>query len=231
MKHGISQNNSETALLADTFLCRGMTKEEAEMALSAIHPRTSGFSPGETVIEGGTPFREIGLVCSGELAVVRRGEHRPVIHRVLKERELFGVSSLFGGGDSFPTTVIAREASTVLFLTEADVTALFAKDPRIAQNYIALLTEKIRFLNARLDTVAGRSAEERVAAHLLAQRAEDGTLGITKSALASLLGLGRASLYRILELFEEQGLIRAHRDRIEILDAKALENASNTKRS
>ena len=50
----------------------------------------------------------------------------------------------------------------------------------------------------------------------------DGTLGITKSALASMLGLGRASLYRILDLFEESGFIRTARDRIEILDSQAL---------
>jgi CRP-like cAMP-binding protein len=179
---------------------------------------------GAAVVEAGSRFSAIGILTEGEASVVRRGEHRRVVHRTLRAGDVFGVSSLFGQEDGFPTDVVTTAPSRILFLDEEDVRAMVTAVPRIAFNYIALLSDKIRFLNRRLDTLAGRSAEERVAEHLLSGIGADGILGTTKSALASLLGLGRASLYRILDLFEKKGWILTHRDRIEILDAVAIKS-------
>ena len=212
----------EIQILSRTFLFSGLSVAERRAALGSISPETVAYRPGEAVITAGDPFSAIGLVTEGCLAVTRQGERRPVIHRTLGPGEVFGVSSLFGEGEGFPTTVTAQEPTTVLFLTEAEVRRLITSYPRIAEAYITLLTRKIRFLNGRLDTLAGRSAEERVASYLLTHT--EGGLPLTKSALASLLGLGRASLYRILDLFEGNGLIRSCRDAIEVPDRAALES-------
>lgn len=224
MKDHRTENEPATAremqILSRTFLFSGLGEAERRAALAALSPVTAAYRPGETVVEAGERFSAIGLVTEGSLAVTRQGERRPVIHRTLAPGEVFGVSSLFGNGEGFPTTVTAREPTTVLFLREAEVRDLLATYPRAAEAYITLLTKKIRFLNERLDTLAGRSAEERVASYLLSHVGAG--LPLTKSALASLLGLGRASLYRILELFEENGLIRVFRDSIEVPDGDAL---------
>lgn len=207
-------------VLCHSFLFEGMEREEQSAALRLITPERMCYLAGERVVTAGTHFAAIGLVTAGSLAVTRGGERRPVIHRTLLRGDTFGVSSLFGEEANFPTNVTAAEDATVLLITEADVRTLITHSPQIALRYVTLLTEKIRFLNTRLDTLAGRSAEERVAAHLLSHA--NGALGITKSALASLLGLGRASLYRILEMFEEEGLIRSHRESIEVPDPEKL---------
>ena len=210
------------APLFDTFLFSGLTEGEAKEALSHAAPRTVRFASGDVIVAAGDRFSAIGIVAEGEIAIARGGEHRKVLHRTLGRGEIFGASSLFGNEGGFPTTVTAPNGATVILLGEKDVRAMMTAVPRVAENYIRMLTGKIRFLNRRLDTLAGRSAEERVAEHLLHDIGADGSLGITKSALASLLGLGRASLYRILDLFEEKGWIKPHRDRIELTDAAAL---------
>ena len=214
--------NEIAGLLIGTFLFSGLTESEARAALSHTAPRTVRFTAGEVIVAAGERFSAIGIVTEGEVAIARGGEHRKVLHRTLGRGELFGASSLFGNEGGFPTTVTAPHGATVILLCEEDVRAMITAVPRIAENYIRMLTGKIRFLNHRLDTLAGRSAEERVAEHLLHGIGTDGTLGITKSALASLLGLGRASLYRILDLFEAKGWIKTYRDRIELTDAAAL---------
>ena len=211
----------ELQILSRTFLFAGLSVADRRDALGSVSPETAAYRPGEAVVTAGERFAAIGLVTEGCLAVTRQGERRPVIHRTLGPGEVFGVSSLFGEGEGFPTTVTAKEPTTVLFLEEAEVRGLLATYPKAAEAYITLLTKKIRFLNGRLDTLAGRSAEERVASYLLSHTGSG--LPLTKSALASLLGLGRASLYRILELFEENGLIRSCRDAIEVPDGAALE--------
>ena len=205
-----------------TPLFAGVDNAECHHILEQTGAYVVSYAPNQTIVEAGARFSKIGILTVGEAAVIRSGERRRVIHKTLSAGDIFGVSSLFDGQAHFPTTVHAINNCTVVFLSEQDITTLLGGVTGFAQNYIRLLTGKIRFLNHRLDALAGRSAEERVAEHLFSEIGADGTLGVTKSALASMLGLGRASLYRILDLFEEGGFIRTARDRIEILDGVAL---------
>ena len=220
----------ELDLLLATPLFTGICEEDRRRAIGYIDAHAVQFTQNETVVSAGTRFSAIGVLSHGEAAVVRSGEHRRVIHKTLTVGDVFGVSSLFDKQEEFPTTVKALCDCTVIFLTEQDVAGLLKNVPGFAENYIRLLTAKIRFLNHRLDSLAGRSAEERVADHLLSEIGADGALGVTKSALASMLGLGRASLYRILDLFEDGGFIRTSRNRIEILDGEALKSFIKTRK-
>ena len=218
----------ERGALLSSFLLSGLTEEETARALLVLPPTVTVYPQGGEIVTARSPFSSLGIVCSGRLSVMREGEARRVIHRRLAPGEVFGVSSLFLESEPFPTTVTAESEAAVLLLDEGGVTALFEAVPATATRYIALLTRKIRFLNRRLDTLAGRSAEERVAAHLL-----DATAGappITRSALASLLGIGRASLYRILVLFEEQGLVDIKKKSITVKDAEALKTFIETRK-
>ena len=223
-EHSPPFTEEELQILFGSALLRNLNAKERESVKASLLPERRAYAAGSCVAEAGTRFGAIGIVTGGTLSVIREGERRRVIHCTLSAGDIFGVSSLFGADVPFPTTVLAESPVTLLLLTEEALERLFATVPRVARNYIGLLSEKIRFLNSRLDALAGRSAEERVASHLLTMPREDGALGITKSALASLLGLGRASLYRILDLFEKNGLIKAHRDHIEIVDAEALKS-------
>ena len=209
-------------VLFGTPLFSGFDSDERLRASIRLPAKVALFSANETIIEAGTQFAAIGILTDGEAAVIRSGERRRVIHKTLSAGDIFGVSSLFDAADPFPTTIRATDDCRIVFISEQEIGDLLETFPKIAKNYIKLLTQKIRFLNHRLDTFAGRSAEERVAEHLLSEIGADGTLGTTKSALASMLGLGRASLYRILDLFENSGFIRTSRDRIEIQDAESL---------
>ncbi len=221
----------EAEAFFDCCLVAGLSVGEKEAALAAASPLCRRYAAKETVVAAGDAFSAIGIVADGCLSITRSGEHRRVIHKQARYAEIFGVSSLFGGEGGFPTTVIAEAASTVLLLDEGSVSRMLIAVPAVARNYISLLTEKIRFLNQRLDTLAGRSAEERVASYLLSRKGAGTTLGITKSALASTLGLGRASLYRILDEMERAEVIRTGRTSIEVLDPRALASFTKTERN
>ena len=222
---------NEKQAFFDCRLTKGLTMADKEAAYAAAAPLSRTYGAKEAVVTAGEDFSAIGIVADGSLSITRSGEHRRVIHKRAGYAEIFGVSSLFGGEGGFPTNIIAEETSTLLLLDEASVLRMLAAAPSVAKNYIALLTEKIRFLNRRLDTLAGRSAEERVAAFLLSRGGGETGLGITKSALASSLGLGRASLYRILDEMEAAGIIRADRRSIEVLDEAALTLFTKTERN
>ena len=221
----------EAQAFFDCRLTAGLTEAEKQTAFCAALPLVRRYAPKETVVSAGDDFSAIGIVAEGALSITRSGDRRRVIHKRADYADIFGVSSLFGKSESFPTTVTAEGAVSLLLLDEEAVSRMLTAVPGVARNYITLLTEKIRFLNRRLDTLAGRSAEERVAAFLLSRKAGASTLGITKSALASSLGLGRASLYRILDVMEAAGIIRTDRSSIEILDPEALTLFTKTERN
>ena len=227
----MQESQQEAHAFFDCCLVRGLTDAEKQAALAAASPLIRRYSPKETVVSSGDRFAAIGIVADGTLTITRSGDRRRVIHKRAGYGDIFGVSSLFGECEGFPTTITAEGATVLLLLNEEAVSRMLAAVPGVARNYIALLTEKIRFLNRRLDTLAGRSAEERVATFLLSRKEGASSLGITKSALASSLGLGRASLYRILDEMEAAGIIRTDRSSIEILDPEALTSFTKTERN
>ena len=71
------------------------------------------------------------------------------------------------------------------------------------------LSQRIRFLNGKIDAFAAPSAREGLYRHLLAvQREGRAEIPGGYSRLARDLNMGRASLYRSLEGLEREGLIR-----------------------
>ncbi|MBQ2719815.1 MAG: cyclic nucleotide-binding domain-containing protein, partial [Clostridia bacterium] len=116
-------------------LARDLTDSEKEAAFLALDPRAVRYPQGAAVVRAGAPFAAVGLVAEGTLSVTRGGEHRRVIHKELGPAEIFGVSSLFGNGEGFPTTVTAKTEALVLFLDEAGVSRMLAAVPRAAVGY------------------------------------------------------------------------------------------------
>ena len=88
--------------------------------------------------------------------------------------------------------------------------ASFARSALCFQ-YIALLSEKILFLNRRIDTFTADDVSARLRGMLKDFWLRQGkggafTLPCSYTQLAALLNVGRASLYRALEQLEREGL-------------------------
>lgn len=82
------------------------------------------------------------------------------------------------------------------------------------------LSIRMAHLMALLDDVAFRRVDQRLASHLLHY---DQPISQTHQMLAESLGTTREVVSRILESFQESGMLRLGRKRIEILDRAGLE--------
>ncbi|MBR6682209.1 MAG: Crp/Fnr family transcriptional regulator, partial [Clostridia bacterium] len=135
----------------------------------------------------------------------------------LKKGQIFGIASLFGEKCG-TTEVVAKESCSYAVLSEENVEHLLKNDIFFTKNYISILSEKIRFLNKKISFFTSGSAERKLANYILSQHWENNTLklGVSLSRLASILDIGRASLYRALDLFEENGLITRENNVIKI---------------
>ena len=99
---------------------------------------------------------------------------------------------------------------------------LLGEEALLRRNYLTYLTGRIRFLNARLGSLAVGDTEGRVVRYLLSSLSY-GVVECSASGLARQLGISRASVYRAFQDLEQAGLIRREGRAILVPDPAALE--------
>ena len=149
----------------------------------------------------------LGIVLKGELRVYRVGADgkRQMCNRLL-EGDAFGAATLFYSGE-LVSDIEAYKETNVLFIPEEQLTLLCTTCPAIALSYIHFLTDRIRFLNHTINDSRGGEAEDKLRMFLLQNADENGCVQLpcSLSGLASILDIGRSSLYRSLDKMERRG--------------------------
>ena len=117
-------------------------------------------------------------------------------------------------------SVSAAEDAEICFITEETLVLLFEKHPVTAVNYIAFLSDRIRFLNKKLSVISCSDAENTVLKYLTLSADDNGyaVIPVSMTELAKMLGLGRASLYRSLESLEKRGSIIRENNKIKVTE-------------
>ena len=200
------------ALLAGTFLFRGAPEQALMFALSDGRCRRVIYAPRR--------FRRcLAVVLAGRVQV-NKGE---LIMSVLQPGDLFGAAALFNDRADYATTLTARSRCDLLFFPQALVEELMARFPAVGYNYVAYLSQRIWFLNEKIDALAAGSAEGKLAQYLLTHSREGWMeWDCSATGLAKRLGVSRASLYRALDALTASGAIRREAAGIRLLDEERL---------
>ena len=190
--------------MTDLFLLDGLTGEERERCL-AMATDERCYQKGDVVCDAGCATRALVLVLSGGVRVY----HGRVVMNDLEAGCVFGVAALFGEEEPYPTTVVAAAQTRVLFVPQETVTAWVTAYPRVALNYIAFLSGRVRFLNRRLSTLTAGQTDGKLWCYLTANREPDGCVHLPggMATLAKTLGMGRSSLYRSLDALVADGRV------------------------
>ena len=182
------------------------------------------FEKGEVIFAPTSFSHSIGIITKGN-AVIRRTHSvsDSVILRRIGEGEIFGVSALFSEKTKFISEIIADNDCSAIFFSEDMIRELISKDTNFAINYIAMLSNKIDYLNKLISGYSAQSANAKLA-HFLLQNADNDTVSIEYSMtlLSERIGIGRASLYRAIEEFEEAKIITRKGKNICISDIEKL---------
>ncbi len=164
--------------------------------------------------------RSLGVLLTGQIRVTKS----PLTVSVLEPGALFGAAALYNDAPDYASTLTALSPCTALMLTQELLDDLLGDEPVLRQNYLRYLSGRIRFLSARLQSLAGGGAEEKLCRYLLANL-EDGTLVCPATELSHRLGISRASLYRAFDALETSGLILRRGKTITVPDPAALGSA------
>ena len=192
------------------FLFDGISEEKYNDIINGVAKPVKIDSLGELYRCG-----SIGIIISGCAKIVRKsGNGKSVTMRTIGENEIFGVASVFGEWNEGFSSIIAKTPCKVLYITEEQLKNIFTKNPTVAFNYIYFLTDRIRFLNKKIDTFTAESSEEKLYEYLISQADGENRVKIDfgMAELARRLKIGRSSLYRGIENLEKGNLIKRDRN-------------------
>ncbi|MBQ3040938.1 MAG: Crp/Fnr family transcriptional regulator [Clostridia bacterium] len=150
--------------------------------------------------------KKIGIILDGKATIISGDDG--VIIKKLEVGDIYGVAILFDE-PKYLTKVIARGKCKVLTLNRAFVHKCIDYSGKIALNYIEYLAKKISFLNNKISSYTAKTTENKLYAYLLQLPREDNKIVLKTdfSAIAKMIGIGRASLYRAFDKLESDGLI------------------------
>lgn len=220
MKIKVPEKKDIVAILSDSFLFSDCSEKLLESVYSECEERC--FSSGEDIISEGDSC--LYIIISGVASVYTRDDSHELLLRTLGAGDTVGVATLFGTEPAV-SRILAKEETHVLTISDTAVKTILSKDSNTALRYISFLSDRIRFLNRRIALLSAGSAERRLAAWLETSSpagAQVLSIPIPMNALASALGLGRASLYRAFDALSDAGYIRREDKDIVFLDRQKM---------
>lgn len=198
------------------FLLNGLCDNEKEQIIS-LFKKPVFFKRGEIIYSPETFYNALGFVCSGS-AFALSNNSSEIYMQYFSAGDTFGAAAVFGGNKKYVSTIIAKTDAYILFISEDELKNIFSAFPGTAENYIKFLSEKIRYLNTKLNLISCRSCEDTLYKYLSSAADDDGNVFIKNYTLvAKTLGLGRATLYRCLDTLEAQGLIIKQKNKVKVI--------------
>jgi len=184
-------------LLKETRLFSGVPDGVLEQAV--LSGRIKSYERGEIIYDEERYSKALGIILKGS-AQVKKGR---VIMSRLEKGDVFGAITLYSESNYYVTQITSTGKSSVLFLSKGTVSEMMEKSSKIAENFIAYLSERIYFLNGRIEAFTAGSAGDKLREYLQKNAREvNGIKSFTPNSileLAKKLDLGRASLYRAID--------------------------------
>ena len=190
---------NDHAILGRLFLFENLTELPD---LTKLPPAVS-YARGDSIYAPHDYPKALGVVLQGRTEAVSIQRTSAVLS-VFGQGAVFGAAALFGG-DSYVSQVRATTDCRVQFLPEQLLREWFVTYPQISLNYMAFLTDRVRFLNGKIAVFTCEGATGKLYNWLQRNANEEKKLSMTR--LAATLNIGRTSLYRAMDELEAKHLI------------------------
>ncbi|MBE6665184.1 MAG: Crp/Fnr family transcriptional regulator [Ruminococcaceae bacterium] len=216
---------SNAEILRKTAIFRNMSPE-TETILENL--KENVFSAGEKIVDAQDfeSFRGLGVLLSGKAYVFGKNREKEVLLNRLAEADVFGAATVFFREKEAVSTVSAKTKCRILFIERSLLEKIMENDFAVASAYIAFLSERVYFLNRKIIGFTAKSADCALADYVLRAADENGLLTVNMSRIASSLNIGRTTLYRVLEILRDEGVLAYDGKKIRILDRELLEKRS-----
>lgn len=179
----------------------------------------------------GDPAVALYIVVEGQIKVAKASESgQETILRVIAPGELLAIVAALGD-DCYPASAQAISDARVWRIGSRDFEVLIQRYPPLALVVIHLLKEHVTETQEMLRQMAAERVERRIAYALerLAEKVGHSSsagvelsMPLSRHDLAAMAGTTVESTSRVLSKFESAGIVQAGRERVVIVDPKAL---------
>lgn len=197
------------------FLFNGLTKNELDSVKEKLDKKVQ-YNYGDEMYRCG----QVGILTAGKARIIRKNDIGiSVTMRNISAGDMFGMASVFGEWKEDFSSVTAVSVCEVVYISENKLRSIFSEYPQTAINYIQFLSDRIRFLNRKIDTFSADSSDEKLYEFLLSNADKNNcvVLDYGMAELARRLKIGRSSLYRSIEALESNNLISREKNNFKIL--------------
>jgi CRP/FNR family transcriptional regulator, cyclic AMP receptor protein len=220
-----------TDSLSSSELFEGLT--DAALADIDGRLRAAGFRKGELIYSPFDRGDALYLIEAGRVRLYRSAQDgRQLTLAMLDEGEAFGLVPV-NGDDLHDAYAEAMSDCVLRVVPAADLERTAAEHPQVALNLMRSLSQRLRSVEDRLESLAFRGVAARLAGQLLELMERYGRVtpqGIriderfTHMQLAEMIGTSRETLTKVLNELRESGLIDVRERLVWVLDADGLEH-------
>ena len=176
------------------------------------------YDPGEKIFSKDSFSKSLSILVEGKAVAKKTHGGKDLVIRSFQKGDLFGVAALFSEENEYVSEICADTKCVIAFIPQEIVNDIFQQSPHAAIAYISLLSQKIRYLNAKLDNISAPTALSKLCYYLL----DSGDVRLSMQSLAQALGISRMSLYRCLDVLVQNGWLKKEGKSLVILDREAL---------
>ncbi len=212
-------------------ICKLFDKFEAVelQKIAKNHINKKKYQKASFIAQEGDICQAIGLVISGKIALqTLYPSGKIVTHLRISVGGVFGEALLFNEKNHYPLNVNAISDCQIGFIKKQDLLTIFSDYPQALNNYLMLMSNKLLLLNKKIHNLSLDTLDKRIANFLLQSYSKHGNklfkTGISRKAMAEIMGVQRPSLSRTLSKMRQQGIIDFEGDSFKIVDLAALEN-------
>lgn len=193
---------NEKQIMEELFLFRGLTELPDLRQL----PPPTDFCRGEDIYAPNDYHKALGVVLRGRAEAVSVRSEKAVL-TTFRAGGVFGAAALFGDRE-YVSHIRGATDCRVQFLPESLLREWIVTYPEMALNYIAFLTDRVRFLNGKIAVYTCEGAAGKLYSWLSGNCDDEGEIPkLSMTKLAATLNIGRTSLYRGLDELAEKHLI------------------------
>ncbi len=211
---------NDLSMLDAVTLFRGLSSDQLSRLNDLLRPKT--FPAGATFITADQPGDAVYVIGEGAVKVfVDDADGNEVILAILAPGEIVGEMSLLDSA-SRSANVVTLEETTVFWMNRAGFQRLLSETPIMQWNMTRLLCDRLRMANARVQSLALRDVEGRVAHQLLAlaeiygrANADGGILipfRLTQGVLAGLTGATRVRVNQVVAAYKQRRYLSIDRN-------------------
>lgn len=212
---------SDIEALKKCVIFSDLNADQLSDILSANLEKICVYKKGKIIFSPASFEKCLAVILKGKAEVSKEKNSSFLYMNTLEAGNVFGLSCLFSEEKEFPTTVRAKEDCRVLLLDQKVISEIFTLYPSAIAKYINILSNKIHFLNKKIDSLSTPNAKTSIKNFFLSIAESTGnkefTLPISISKLSEMLSIGRTSVYRSIDELIEEGFMKKDGKAIKIL--------------